>query len=119
IRGDYLTNDSDILSALALVNRGTDYFCRALSELTDSALDEKSLLPDWSRRQVIAHVCFNASALLRLVQWAQTGVETPMYASKQDREDELERGAMLSAKELRNLFVRNSSELNERWRGLT
>ena len=51
--------------------------------------------PGWSRRHVVAHVGYNARALTRLVEWAKTGIETPMYASadQSGRRDRLRRHA--------------------------
>jgi len=116
---DYLTNDPEIRAALALVNEGTAYFDRTLAALPDAALDAASLLPDWSRRHVIVHVCYNALGLLRLTQWAATGVETPMYASWKERDVEIERGLALSNTELRALVSSTALELDEGWRGHT
>ncbi len=118
-RSDYHTHDPEIRASLALASEGTAYFDRTLANLPDVGLDGSSLLPDWTRRHVIAHVCYNAQGLLRLVQWAATGVETPMYASSEERNAEIERGASLSSSELRSLVVRTSNELDEGWRGLT
>lgn len=118
-RNDYLTHDPEIRAALALVGEGTAYFDRTLAALPDAGMDGASLLPDWTRHHVIAHVCYNAQGLLRLVQWAATGVETPMYASRQDRDDEIQRGAHLSTSELRALVVTTANELDEGWRGLS
>ncbi|WP_129664878.1 maleylpyruvate isomerase N-terminal domain-containing protein [Phytoactinopolyspora endophytica] len=50
-------------------------------------------LDGWSRGHLLAHIAFNAEALQRLVRWARTGVETPMYASKEARDAEIEEGA--------------------------
>lgn len=118
-RADYLTHDPDIRASLALVAEGTAYFDRTLAELPDGELAGPSLLPDWSRGHVIAHVCYNARGLLRLVQWAATGIETAMYSSTQARDGEIERGAALPASELRALAVRTANDLDEGWRGLT
>ncbi|WP_213015335.1 MULTISPECIES: maleylpyruvate isomerase family mycothiol-dependent enzyme [unclassified Rhodococcus (in: high G+C Gram-positive bacteria)] len=59
-----------------------------------------SILPGWSRRHVVAHVAANADALGNLVQWARTGVESPMYASPDDRSRGIEEGATLTTPEL-------------------
>lgn len=118
-RSDYLTHDPDIRAALALVSEGTAYFDRTLAALPDAGMDGASLLPDWTRRHVIAHICYNAQGLLRLVRWAATGIETPMYASRQDRDEEIHRGAKLSTSELRALVVSTADELDQGWRDLS
>jgi maleylpyruvate isomerase len=104
---------------LAWARRGTAYFARKLNELTDDELDAPSLLPGWSRRHLVAHVGYNARALSRLCEWARTGIETPMYASTSKRRTEIERGATLPARALRNLFAHAEVHLNVEWRDLT
>src|SRR5262245_37807030 len=49
------------------------------------SLAEPSLLDGWTRHTLIAHVALNARALHNLVDWARTGVETPMYPSMEAR----------------------------------
>ena len=75
------TADSDF----DLVRRGAAYYDGLLDGLPDAAFAEPSALPDWTRGHVVAHVALNALALTRLVHWAATGVETPMYASPEAR----------------------------------
>ena len=103
---------------LTWARRGTAYFARVLAQLPDSELDRPSLLPGWSRRHVIAHVGYNARALTRLLTWARTGVETPMYASPEQRAAEIESGATLPARALRSLFSHSEVHLNVAWRDL-
>jgi maleylpyruvate isomerase len=67
----------------------------ALGRLTDQEFDGASLLPGWSRRQLLAHVARNADALVNLLTWARTGVETPMYASPEARESGIAEAAAL------------------------
>lgn len=56
-------------------------------------LTAPSQLPGWTRGHVVTHVARNADALLRLLAWARTGVETPMYPSPEARNAEIEAGA--------------------------
>lgn len=57
-------------------------------------LSEPSTLPDWSLAQLLTHIARNADALCNLLRWASTGVETPMYSSPQQRDDDINRGAL-------------------------
>ncbi|MFE5838551.1 maleylpyruvate isomerase family mycothiol-dependent enzyme [Arthrobacter sp. NPDC056493] len=98
--------------------RGTAFFARKLNELTDEELDGGSLLPGWTRRHVVAHVGYNARAIARLVEWAATGVETPMYPSTEVRDHEINFGATLSPIALRNLFDHSAVHLSVEWRDL-
>lgn len=104
---------------LAWARSGTAYFARRLNELDDDELDADTLLSGWTRRQLIAHVGYNARALTRLTEWAATGVETPMYGSDTQRNREIERGATLPARALRNLFAHSEVHLNVEWRDLS
>jgi maleylpyruvate isomerase len=112
------TTDPALLEALLQARRGTAFFARKLNELTDADLDGASLLPGWTRRHVVAHVGYNARAIARLVEWAATGVETPMYPSPEARDHEINFGATLPAVALRHLFDHSAVHLNVEWRDL-
>ncbi|PBC36046.1 maleylpyruvate isomerase [Rhodococcus sp. ACPA4] len=103
---------------LLIVRRGTSYFAQRLSELTDAELDKPSLLSGWTRRHLVAHIGYNAAALCRLMDWAASGIETPMYESTDQRGREIEEGATLSPAAIRNLFDHNVARLDEKWRNL-
>jgi maleylpyruvate isomerase len=103
---------------LGWARRGTASFARKLNELADIDLDEPSLLQGWNRPALIAHVGYNARALARLVEWACTGVETPMYTSAEQRDAEIKLGATLPSRALRNLYRHSEVHLNVEWRDL-
>lgn len=111
-------NDLDLSERLLIARRGTAYFAQRLAELTDDELDEPTALTGWSRKHLVAHVGYNAAALCRLMDWAASGVETPMYASTEQRGLEIEEGSTLGAAALRNLFTHTVARLDEKWRHL-
>lgn len=111
-----VTTDPALLEELLTVRRGTAFWHRKVEELTDAELDEPSLLQGWSRRHLISHVGYNARAIGRLVLWANTGVEHPMYASAEARAREIELGATLPARALRHLNHHAAVSLNVEWR---
>ncbi|WP_121867913.1 maleylpyruvate isomerase family mycothiol-dependent enzyme [Glutamicibacter nicotianae] len=111
-----LATDPELLDALLTVRRGTAFFGRKLNELPDSELNAPSLLDGWSKAHVIAHVGYNARALCRLLEWANTGVENPMYSSPVERNREIEFGATLNPTALRNLYEHSAIHLNVEWR---
>ncbi|HEV7168302.1 MAG TPA: maleylpyruvate isomerase family mycothiol-dependent enzyme [Micrococcaceae bacterium] len=113
-----LTTDPQLQAGLLQARRGTAFFARKLNELTDAQLDGGSLLSGWTRRHVVAHVGYNARAISRLVEWAHTGVETPMYPSVEVRDHEIDFGATLSPIALRNLFDHSAVHLSVEWRDL-
>jgi maleylpyruvate isomerase len=110
--------DPAVLRDLALVRAGTAYFRRILNNLSDDQLAKPSSLEGWTRKHVVAHVGYNARALARLVEWAATGDETPMYESPEARNREIEFGATLGAEALRHLCDHSAIDLDVRWRDL-
>lgn len=111
-----LVTDPAVRADLLLARRGTSFWARELSRVPDAGLDEPSGLPGWSRRALVAHVGYNARAIGRLVEWATTGVETPMYASPQARNEEIEIGATLPPHALRHLSEHAAISLDVQWR---
>ena len=91
---------------------GTALFRHTLATVPDAHLGEPSLLPGWTRRHLVAHVALNAEALGNLVTWARTGVETPMYASAQHRDADIEAGSTRPPAELREWTVRAADALD-------
>ncbi|MCW2131310.1 maleylpyruvate isomerase family mycothiol-dependent enzyme [Arthrobacter sp. VKM Ac-2550] len=111
-----LATDPTLQEALLTARRGTEFFDRKLNELPDDAFQAPSLLPDWTRAHVIAHVGYNARAIARLMKWANTGIETPMYSSWDARNAEIEHGATLAPEELRDLYTDSAAQLDAAWR---
>ncbi|MET7733685.1 maleylpyruvate isomerase family mycothiol-dependent enzyme [Streptomyces sp. NPDC005402] len=60
---------------------------------------------------LLAHVARNADALLNLLNWARTGVETPVYEGPDQRVREIEEGARRTAGELREDLFRANARL--------
>ncbi|MGO4203748.1 maleylpyruvate isomerase family mycothiol-dependent enzyme [Rhodococcus sp. TAF43] len=109
-------NDLDLSERLDLAREGTAYFAQRLAAVSDADLSGPSLLEGWTRKHLVAHVGYNAAALCRILDWAATGVETPMYESMQQRAREIDEGATLSVGSLRNLFTHTAARLDEQWR---
>ncbi|MFE7802108.1 maleylpyruvate isomerase family mycothiol-dependent enzyme [Nocardia sp. NPDC057440] len=108
-------HDLTLPERLLIARRGTSYFAQRLAELVDDDLDGDCLLPGWTRRHLLAHVGYNAAALCRVLDWAATGIETPMYTCADQRNREIDEGATLNAAALRNLFDHTVARLNEKW----
>lgn len=79
---------------------GTALVLDVVGGLGEDDLDAPSLLPDWSRRHLVSHLAANADAIGNLVRWAATGVETPMYASPEERTAGIARGLTMPAADL-------------------
>lgn len=80
---------------------GESCFEEALRSIGPEAIDNPSLLPGWSRRRIVAHVARNADALVNLLTWARTGVETPMYPSTEARDAAIDATSQLPFEQLK------------------
>jgi maleylpyruvate isomerase len=86
--------------------------------LTDDELAAPSALPGWSRAHVVAHLARNADALVNLLDWARTGVETPMYPSREVRDADIAATAARPPAELRADLAAAVARLAEAARSL-
>lgn len=87
------TSSEDLTVTVGWLRDGSAYFLSQLDALSDADLAAPSLLPDWTRAHVVAHVARNADAIGRLLSWARTGVEQKMYPSREARAAEIEASA--------------------------
>jgi maleylpyruvate isomerase len=86
--------------SLGQIADATERLLAAADALTDAQVREPSLLPGWSRGHVLTHIARNADGLGKLLRWARTGTEIPMYASAEARTADIEAGAGRPAGEL-------------------
>ena len=107
------------MNADATLEQLTSVFLDAVDSLSDASLSEPTALPGWTRAHVVAHVHSNAEALRRLVSWARTGQESQMYASPEQRADEIEIGAKLEPATLRELVHDTAAALSDELAQLT
>ncbi|MYS80567.1 maleylpyruvate isomerase family mycothiol-dependent enzyme [Embleya scabrispora] len=61
------------------LSEGTGRLLDAVDALDDARLVGRSTLPGWTNAHLLTHVARNADALGNLLDWAVTGVESPMY----------------------------------------
>ena len=107
-----MTDRHDVAATVPWMREGTARLLAVVDKLGDEDLRGPSALPGWSRAHVIGHLARNAEALVRLATWAQTGVETPMYADREQRAAEIERSAALPADTLRAQLADTAAALD-------
>ncbi len=83
----------DPLVLLTDVDQATDELLRTVADLDPAQVSAPSLLPGWTIGHVLTHVARNAEAQINLLNWARTGVETPMYPTPTARAEGIEAGA--------------------------
>jgi maleylpyruvate isomerase len=105
-------------TTLGWMSGGTALFQRAAHALTDQDFASPSHLQGWSRAHVVAHMADNADALVNLLTWARTGIETPMYPSPAARADRIEEGARRPPRELYAELLASGGRLADALAGL-
>jgi maleylpyruvate isomerase len=105
---------------LLLAFRGTSYFLRAVSVLSDAEFDEpgnsQSLM---NRREVMATVAYDARGLAHLVEQIRTGVQPAItFENAIERADTISFGAALPPRALRHLIEHSAVHLRVEWRDL-
>lgn len=101
----------DLTRSSAWMEAGTSLFSRALAAAEEGTFTTPTALPGWTGAHVVAHVAANATALRNLVTWARTGIETPMYASPEQRVNEITAGAVRSSNALREAWAASAAAL--------
>jgi maleylpyruvate isomerase len=109
----------DVAVTVPWMGAGTVFLLREVDALPDDAFAAPSSLPGWTRAHVVAHLARNAEALLRLVTWARTGVETPMYPSREARAADIAASAGHPPERLRAELADTAAELDAALAALT
>jgi maleylpyruvate isomerase len=78
---------------LAAARRAGTALHEAVDDLDDLAMRAPTPLTGWTRGHVVSHLARNADGLVNLLHWARTGIESPMYTSRADREADIQEGA--------------------------
>jgi maleylpyruvate isomerase len=95
-----MINPARLHSDLSRLGRETDMFLATVESLADNEMEVPSLCEGWTRADVIAHVASNGRALVKLIDWATSGEERPLYASSEARSQEIAALAALPREEL-------------------
>lgn len=84
----------EVTRQLTAIEHATEVMLATVDTLDDLSVRQPSLLDGWSRAHVITHVARNADGCTNLLIWARTGIEHPMYASGDDRDEAIAEGAV-------------------------
>jgi maleylpyruvate isomerase len=98
---------------LELITEATHRLVRAVDELSDDDLRADSLLPEWSRAHVVAHLALNAEGLACALVGVREHRSVPMYASQEDRDRDIEELAAQEASALRERFLAGTTLVGE------
>lgn len=103
---------------LLLARRGTAYFARKLTELTDAALYDPSKLPGKSRAFVVAEIGYQARHQALALEALMRGETYVPVSSGEDQLPQIELAVTLPARALRFLIHHSTVHLNICWRDL-
>jgi maleylpyruvate isomerase len=88
-----VTTPPPLDALLTWVHDGQSLLDKAVAGMASDAVASPSALPGWTRGHLLTHLSRNADALVNLLTWARTGIRTPMYATPEQREADIEAGA--------------------------
>lgn len=88
-----MNEEPSVETLLAWAGEGQRRLEAATGVLEPDDVHAPSALPGWTRGHVITHLARNADALVNLLTWARTGNPTPMYATPEQRNADIEAGA--------------------------
>lgn len=107
-------------TVLGWLDEGTRLLHVAAAGPGDHQVLQASALPGWTNAHLLTHIARNADALANLVDWAVTGIETPMYpGGPQQRLDDIDAGARRTVVAIRHDLYISSTRLRTRLTGMT
>ncbi|MEY9894021.1 maleylpyruvate isomerase [Catenulispora sp. MAP12-49] len=83
----------DAAADLEQITEATAHLLDTVADMTDEDLRGPSLCDGWTRGHVLAHIARNADGLSNMLNSAATGEVTPMYASDDKRNADIEAGS--------------------------
>src|SRR5687767_6420456 len=78
---------------------------RSVDGLSEDELRAPSLLPDWTRGHVVAHLALNGEGLERVLSGQRRGTPTTMYDSQEARDRDIDDLARADPAELRERLL--------------
>lgn len=107
-----------LTTTLAWAGDGAAHLRGLMTRMADAAFVAPSLLPGWSRAHVLSHIARNADAMINLLDWARTGVPSPAYPSREQRDRDIDAGAARPPAAIRADVVESSDRLAVAVRGM-
>jgi maleylpyruvate isomerase len=107
------------MTVRAWLDAANELTLAAVDRIDDAGFASPSTLQNWTNAHIVAHLHFNAEAIGRLVSWARTGIETPMYSTMAQRTADIEAGALIAPSKLRAKLHASNRELMTSFDALT
>jgi len=81
---------ADVPARLQAVEAASDRLLATVEGLSDAGFAERSVLPDWTRAHVVAHLALNAEGLAAALSGLAAGEPRPIYASDEARDGDID-----------------------------
>src|SRR6478736_708204 len=92
-------NPQSLAGDIGRMQRESAMVMATVASLADDELSKPTKCEGWTRAHLIAHLARDADAMANLATWAVTGQETPAYASREQRDADIEAGPTRPAAE--------------------
>lgn len=96
-----------------MISRADQALVRTVDGLAEEAYADGSLLPDWSRGHVVAHLALNAEGLAGVLHGAHLGRPPAMYASPEARDSDIAELAAVAPAELRDRLLASTTQFSD------
>lgn len=94
---------------LELIRHADHSLVRTVDGLSEAAWAEPSLLPDWTRGHVVAHLALNAEGLSRVLTGAHLGQPQAMYDSSEARDTDIDELATAPVPDVRSRLLASTT----------
>jgi maleylpyruvate isomerase len=95
------------------IARADQALVRTVDGFDDADYAGPSLLPDWTRGHVVAHLALNAEGLAGVLHGAHLGQPQAMYASPEARDSDIADLAAAGPAELRERFLASTTQFGD------
>jgi maleylpyruvate isomerase len=99
-----MTPPTDPAAALEALHQSEQRLLRTVDSLTADQYTEPSVLPDWTRAHVVAHLALNAEGLAGALDGLVHGRDVPVYESAERRDTDIGELAAADPAEIRDRF---------------
>jgi maleylpyruvate isomerase len=98
-------------SKTELLRESTQRLVRTVDSLPETAFAEPCGLPAWTRAQLVAHLTLNAEGLADALTGLVQGEPTPMYRSRDARDEDIDKLGAAESSELRDRLLAATTQL--------
>lgn len=104
---------ADVPARLQALEAASDRLLATVEGLSPAGFAEPSVLPDWTRAHVVAHLTLNAEGLAAALSGLAAGEPRPIYASDEARDTDIDDLAGADPSEIRDRLMAGTTILDD------